>query len=81
METKYKDYETIPLKEGETDNHRTRMERWEEANHKKLSSLTDKEWLDVVPYLCAMTREEAEEWLWSMRGQNMENNAQQIHLK
>jgi hypothetical protein len=81
METEYKSYNTVPLKKGETDNHRTRMERWEEANHKKLNSLTDEEWLDVVPDMLALTRLEAEEFLWSMRMQNMEDNPQEIHLK
>ena len=76
----YKHWEDVPLKDGETDNHRTRMERWEKANNKKLGSLTDEEWMKVVPNLLALTNSEAEEYLWSMRMQNMENNSQEEYM-
>ena len=63
----YKDWKKIPLKEGEEDTLLTRMERWEEANQMKMNDLTEKEWIDVVSTLGAMTPWEAEELLNSLR--------------
>lgn len=48
------------------DNVRERVERWEKENNRQMSSLTRKEWLDVITEILPLTRIEAEEWLNQM---------------
>lgn len=72
----YKDYRSVPLKEGQNDTERTRMERWEEANGILLKSLPQKEWIEVVSRILCMTERECEQWWWSM-GCGVEGSQQQ----
>lgn len=64
----YKNFSSVPLKEGQQDTERTRMERWEEANGILLKSLPLKEWVEVVSRMLCMTERECEQWWWHMGG-------------
>ena len=56
-----------PLKQGQPDNLGTRMERWEEANNRKMKDLSADEWVQVVHHIGCMTESEAEELLYSLQ--------------
>ncbi len=42
---KYKSFTTIPLKPGQEDTKRTRIERWEEAKGIPIKTLPHNEWI------------------------------------
>lgn len=65
--SKFKDYNSVPLKEGETDNQRTRMERWEKANNRKLKDLSEDEWMQAMRYTLPLTDEELRDLMGYVR--------------
>jgi|GEM_PF-2512344 len=68
MEEKKKyTYKMVPRKPGEEDTLEGRIARWEEANHMKLSDLTESEWIDVVAMIAPMAKFEAAELLTYLR--------------
>jgi hypothetical protein len=56
-------YNLAPKLPGEGDSNRDLMNRWERAQHMKMSELTEEEWLDVVECILYLTPSEAREYL------------------
>lgn len=65
-------YKLAPaLPSEKADTNEDRMNRWERANHMKMSELTQDEWLDVVETILSLTPAEAQEYLNALMADNM----------